>query len=305
MDVRMENAVVSRRPGNGRPLQGSLADRSMDGSDGANDETVTARAGAGVDPFSLAPFRASDYRTHARPREHRQPRCAGRAASIMRLFALVIALTGALLIPFLLWGGAFERALNFQAGVEWLRSWGGAGSIVVVVLLVADLFLPIPATPLMSAAGYLYGPALGGLLSAGGSFLSGMLAYGLCRGFGRGAARRLAGEDELQRAEQFFARRGAWLVVLSRWLPLLPETIACLAGLTRMSIRRFVVALICGCVPMGFAYAAIGATGTEHPALALSLSAIVPAVLWAVVQMRWHRDRRKEFEEDATERKSS
>jgi uncharacterized membrane protein YdjX (TVP38/TMEM64 family) len=109
----------------------------------------------------------------------------------------------------------------------------------------------------------------------------------------------------LQRAEQFFARRGAWLVVLSRWLPLLPETIACLAGLTRMSIRRFVVALICGCVPMGFAYAAIGATGTEHPALALSLSAIVPAVLWAVVQMRWHRDRRKESEEDATQRKSS
>lgn len=207
----------------------------------------------------------------------------------MRLFALVIALTGLLLIPFLLWGGAFERALNFEAGVEWLRSWGRAGWIVVVVLLVADLFLPIPATPLMSAAGYLYGPAIGGLVSAGGSILAGMLAYCLCRWFGRGAARRLAGEDELQRAEQFFARRGGWLVVLSRWLPLLPETIACLAGLTRMSIRRFVVALICGCVPMGFAYAAIGATGTEHPALALSLSAIVPALLWAIVQMTWRR----------------
>src|SRR5688572_29180997 len=130
----------------------------------------------------------------------------------MRLLALVVLLTSLLLIPFVLWGDAFERALHFEAGVEWLRSWGGAGWMVVIGLLIGDLFLPIPATPLMSAAGYLYGIAIGGLLSATGSFLSGALAYAVCRRFGQRAARRLAGEAELQNAERFFARRGAWLV---------------------------------------------------------------------------------------------
>ena len=220
----------------------------------------------------------------------------------MRLFALVVLLTGALLVPFLLWGNAFERALNAEAGVEWLRSWGRAGWILVIALLVGDLFLPIPATPLMSAAGYLYGVPIGGLLSATGSFLSGALAYGVCRRFGRGAAQRLAGEAELQNAERLFARRGAWLVVLSRWLPLLPEAIACLAGLTRMPPRVFFVALLCGSLPMGYVYAAIGATGGTHPTLALSLSALLPALLWMIVQLIWRGASGKQDELSANDR---
>jgi uncharacterized membrane protein YdjX (TVP38/TMEM64 family) len=202
----------------------------------------------------------------------------------MRLIVLVLALTGLLLIPFLLWGGSFERALSFAATVAWLRSAGRLGGFIVIGLLVADLFLPIPATPLMSAAGYLYGAVIGGLLSLSGSFLSGLLAYALCRKFGRRVARRFAGDADLERAEKYFARRGAWLVALSRWLPLLPEAIACMAGLTRMPARLFVFSLLCGCVPMGFVYAAIGAAGGQHPGLALALSAIVPAILWGVVQ---------------------
>ena len=212
----------------------------------------------------------------------------------MRVIALVFALTGVLLIPFLLWGGTFDRALSFEGAVAWLRGYGPFGGVVVIALLVADVFLPIPATPLMSAAGYLYGSVMGGLLSASGSFLSGVLAYSLCRRFGRGAARRFAGELELERAERYFARRGAWWVALSRWLPLLPEAIACMAGLTRMPSRVFVLALLCGCVPMGFVYAAIGAAGGEHPRLALALSAIVPAILWAVVQLTWNGRRNSE-----------
>jgi hypothetical protein len=45
-----------------------------------------------------------------------------------------------------------------------------------------------------------------------------------------------------------------------------------------------VVALLCGSVPMAFTYAAIGHAGVEHPGMALALSALVPPVLWLVVQ---------------------
>ena len=111
-----------------------------------------------------------------------------------------------------------------------------------------------------------------------------MAGYGLCRAFGRGVAVRLAGEAELTRHETLFQRSGPWLVAGSRWLPLLPEVITCLAGLTRMPARVFATSLACGAVPMGFVYAAIGAAGQERPKLALSLSLLVPPLLWLAVR---------------------
>ncbi len=195
------------------------------------------------------------------------------------------------MLPFLFWGDDFTAWFSGQAAIDWLRGFGAWGWLILIGLLIGDLFLPIPATPLMSAAGFLYGPWLGGLLSAAGSFLSGLLAYGLCRQFGQGIALRLVGAEELRRGESLFRHRGPWLVALSRWLPLFPEVIACLAGLAKMPLSTFAMALGCGCVPMGFVYAWVGAAGQENPRLALALSAVIPALLWAVLQWglrKWH-----------------
>jgi uncharacterized membrane protein YdjX (TVP38/TMEM64 family) len=140
----------------------------------------------------------------------------------------------------------------------------------------------------MSAAGYLYGALAGGLISSAGSFAAGMTGYGLCRAFGRGIAVKLAGQEQLETHQTRFQRNGPWLVAASRWLPLLPEVISCLAGLTRMPLRLFAVSLACGSVPMGFVYAAIGAAGQDHPQLAIALSALVPPVLWALMRPLLH-----------------
>jgi uncharacterized membrane protein YdjX (TVP38/TMEM64 family) len=51
-----------------------------------------------------------------------------------------------------------------------------------------------------------------------------------------------------------------------------------------MPFSSFALALACGCVPVGFAYAAIGQAGQEHPALAIGLSIAAPALLWIIVQ---------------------
>ncbi len=84
---------------------------------------------------------------------------------------------------------------------------------------------------------------------------------GLCRGFGRPLALRLLGPRDLEQGERLFARTGGWLVVLSRWLPIFPEVIACMAGLARMPLWTFLIALLCGSAPLGFAFAAIGHAG--------------------------------------------
>jgi len=201
----------------------------------------------------------------------------------MRLLTTAVIFAIVLCIPFAIWGGEFMAWFTGDAAIAWIRGWGAWGWLAVVGLLVSDLFLPIPATPVMSAAGYLYGALVGGMISAAGSFAAGMAGYGLCRTFGRGVAVRLAGEAEITRHETLFQRTGPWLVAASRWLPLLPEVITCLAGLTRMPVRTFVVSLACGAAPMGFVYAAIGAAGQDRPKMALGLSVILPPLLWLAV----------------------
>jgi len=202
----------------------------------------------------------------------------------MRLFRLAFLLAVVLCLPFVLWGGEFERWFTGDAAVQWLRDRGAWGGLATIGLLLADLVLPVPSTGVMSAAGFLYGTIAGGAISATGSYLAGMLAYGVSRGFGRKAAARLAGADELAGNESLFQKHGPWLIALSRALPLLPEVSCCLAGLARMRFSTFALSLGCGCVPVGFAYAAIGAAGQENPGLAIGLSIAVPAGLWLVVR---------------------
>ena len=56
------------------------------------------------------------------------------------------------------------------------------------------------------------------------------------------------------------------------------------AGLAKMPLRRFVVALACGSIPLAFTFAWVGAAGHENPGLALVLSALLPPVLWVMVR---------------------
>jgi len=201
----------------------------------------------------------------------------------MRFVGVSFLLALLLLIPFLFWGEQFEEWFT-RDGVElWLRRYGAWVWIPALSLLTADVALPVPGTAVMAALGVAYGPLLGGAIGGIGSCLGGIVAYSACRLFGHRAAVWIAGEDEVRRGERFFATKGGgWAVALSRWLPLLPEVIACIAGVARMPTRRFLLALACGSFPMAFAFATVGWSGRQRPTTALILSALLPLILWPI-----------------------
>ncbi|MCB1065950.1 MAG: VTT domain-containing protein [Verrucomicrobiae bacterium] len=203
----------------------------------------------------------------------------------MRLLWIFLILAVLVLIPFGIWGEDFQSLFSRESAVRWLEDFGPWAWMAGIGLLVADLFLPVPGTAVISALGYVYGFWWGGLIGATGSMLGGLLAYGLCRRLGHRAAEWITGKEDLEKGEHLFqGTAGGFIVALSRWLPVMPEVIACLAGLTRMPLGRFVGALTCGSIPLGFAFAAIGSAGHDRPGLALLLSAVVPAILWAIAQ---------------------
>jgi uncharacterized membrane protein YdjX (TVP38/TMEM64 family) len=202
----------------------------------------------------------------------------------VRVIIVFLVLAVILAAPFLLFGEQFEHGLAGEHGIARLREFGPWAWIIGIGLIVADVVLPVPATVVMTALGVLYGAVLGGLISAVGSVLAGLTAYAATRALGPRAAIFLVGQRDLIRARTFFERSGGWAVALSRPMPILPEIVACLAGLARMPAHRFVTALVCGSLPMAFVCAGLGAVGENRPLLAVIVSGLAPAALWPVAR---------------------
>ena len=203
---------------------------------------------------------------------------------MFRLLILFLTLAVMVIVPFLIWGDGIESRLLAFSPEDWRRDYGAWTWLVGVLLLVVDLVLPIPATAVMTVLGILYGPILGGFLSVLGAFLAGSLGYGICRQFGRSAAIALLGERDLMHGHRLFLSYGGWLVAVSRWLPVFPEVMACMAGLVRMPAKAFFLALACGTIPFGFIFATLGHAGADRPLLAVAFSALVPLILWALTR---------------------
>lgn len=186
------------------------------------------------------------------------------------------------LLPFVFFEDYFNTLFS-QAGIEdWLERFKTFGLLGGILLLAADIFLPLPGTLIISTLGYVYGPLTGGVAATVGLILSGTIAYFLCRYAGVGVTKRLLGEEAYVKGQQFSAASGGWVVAMSRWLPLLSEIVACMAGLTKMPPRIYFIALICGAAPFGFLFAYIGHTGHGNPALTIALNIVVPALLWLI-----------------------
>lgn len=201
-----------------------------------------------------------------------------------RLFLLFLVLALLVLIPFLIWGDDFEASMSIEKTVETLQDSGAWAWAVGIGLLWIDLFLPILGTVVMSALGLVYGPMLGALIALIGSLAAGLTAYGLARLLGRRAVLWLVGEKGLLEGERLFqGNPGGWLIALSRWMPILPEVMACMAGLSKMPFSRFLAALVAGSLPLCVVFAWIGSRGEESPIWTLILSAGLPPALWLLL----------------------
>jgi uncharacterized membrane protein YdjX (TVP38/TMEM64 family) len=178
---------------------------------------------------------------------------------------------------------AFREINDLVLHIREYHAWAWAAGIL---LIWADLVLPVPQTVVIAALGIVYGPIAGGLLGSAGLVSGGFIGYALARRFGRAPVTRLVGADPLAAAEQWFERAGTWVIVLTRSLPYnLPEAAVIAAGLGGMKSGRFLLAVSLGGVPTAFVFAAIGAGWEVQPALALALSyalpiPLVPVVMW-------------------------
>jgi len=199
------------------------------------------------------------------PMHRRPPRSATSAsAAPARRGALVFALVLAGAVGACRWwcGGVAELdgPLPLEALLAWQQSHPiafGAGFLVLFSVLAT---LAIPGCGVLGLlAGAVWGWAGGALLVTLASTVGATLSFLGARHLLRDRARRRWGA-ELDGAERWLGRGGAWIVVGLRVVPLLPfPVLNPLLGLTAMSTLRFVVASAVGLWVGSAAYAWVGA----------------------------------------------
>ncbi|MDE0102215.1 MAG: VTT domain-containing protein [Bryobacterales bacterium] len=197
---------------------------------------------------------------------------------VLRWGLATLLLAAAVLVPFWL----LDEPLATATGELLMpgSSWAVTASLVVL-LLAADVLLPVPSSLVLTASGLLLGMLPG--LAAGwvGLQCGALVGYALGRFAGSRIAVRLVGADELDRASRAWRRWGDAALVAARAVPVLAESTVVLAGVAGMPPARF--ALLAGCSNAGIAavYAGVGARarGLHGFLAAFAAALLVPGAL--------------------------
>jgi uncharacterized membrane protein YdjX (TVP38/TMEM64 family) len=132
-----------------------------------------------------------------------------------RIATLILGVAGAVIASKLL----VENVLGIQTDAlieAWMSRAGTGSAIVMMSLLAADLFLPIPSSLIMVLSGAAFGVLWGSAFSLVGSIGGEWLGFELVRKYGRRASSSIVGDEELDRLGRIFARHGAAVIVVTR-----------------------------------------------------------------------------------------
>ena len=172
--------------------------------------------------------------------------------------------------------------------------WGRLAPFAYVGIVALRPFLFFPSTLLFIAAGLAFGPVFGTLYAAIGGTIAAVVTFVLARALGREFVQaRLP--VSLQRLHD--AEWGAGLIFFLNLVPVVPITAVNYgAGLSRVSLRHYTVAVIGGLTPRAFAYSFFGDALLDIgswrfiAAIAiLALLVIVPSLLRWRWFARWRR----------------
>lgn len=175
---------------------------------------------------------------------------------MVRWWSLALGLAAMMLLVFFAVSSAGIATLTDPTGA--MRSAHPLAACIGVLLLVADVFLPVPSSLVMVAHGALFGVAGGTLLSMIGSVASALTAFAVGR-TGNGLIRRFVTEREHERAGAMLERWGVVAIAVSRPVPILAETIAILAGSSPVTWPQLTIAAAAGSIVPALAYAWAGA----------------------------------------------
>ena len=154
----------------------------------------------------------------------------------------------------------FDLRDLLRRALDWIKTLGPLGPIFFVLTYVAASVLFVPASILTLGAGWAFGIARGSLYVMIGATLGAAASFLVARYLLRGwVARRIEGNSKFAAIDEAVGREGGKIVLLTRLSPIFPFNVLNYGfGLTKVSLRAYLVASAIGMLPGTFLYVYIG-----------------------------------------------
>ncbi|MEQ9362778.1 MAG: VTT domain-containing protein [Leptospirales bacterium] len=175
---------------------------------------------------------------------------------------------------------------NLEAWLRTIRDSRDAGlwlAGAVILVLSIDSVLTVPTLTTVALSGFFLGPIYGGLVASVGLMAAGSICFFGSRYGGTNLFRKMIAGDEAARLADWFHRSGGLALILSRALPMFPEVLSVLAGVSGIRASLYYLYFALGSVPYAFLVAWAGSESTlRNPWPVLAIGVGVPAVAWLV-----------------------
>lgn len=191
-------------------------------------------------------------------------------AQVSRGALLWLALFAAIIVPFVLWGDAFE---TYGASLLEDATPSPTLAVSLVALLASDLLLPVPSSLLAVGMGAVFGIPGGTALVTLGLSVGAWVGYEVGRSAGQAGVARWVDDAQRERLEAFASKRGLGLLVGLRAVPVLAEASVIVAGSSGMPRDRVLVSTTLANLLIATIYAAAGSIASDTGVLEVAAMA--------------------------------
>jgi uncharacterized membrane protein YdjX (TVP38/TMEM64 family) len=207
--------------------------------------------------------------------------------SVIRASIVLAIFLAIPIVPFLILGESFEAEVT-----QWMKDESATAQQIkfwlISGVLATDIFLPIPASAVITYAGGVLGFWAATMSSWLGMTVGAFGGFGLAKLLGKPFAKRFAEPEDLERIEGVAARFGPVALLITRPLPILAEACVLLMGTTELKWRRFWLPIVASNLAIAMIYAVCGVGIKDQKTLVIATigSGTVPLLL-ALAVRKW------------------
>ncbi|MEI8364004.1 MAG: VTT domain-containing protein [archaeon] len=194
-----------------------------------------------------------------------------------KFLKVLIIIIIVLAITYYLGSHLFTYFKDVNHSRETIQSFGVYGPLMMIGLLVVILLLAfISQMPLIIAGGYAFGaiPATAYALIA--FFIGGTIAFYLARWFGRPFVKRIITKSAMEKFDNYSGLRLDITLFSLFLVPLFPDAMCYVAGLTNIKYKTFVLISVLGRLPAVLLFAFAGnSLASMHYVLGIILFGVI------------------------------
>ena len=145
---------------------------------------------------------------------------------------------------------------------QWVAKFKLAGPVTLILLMVIQMFLfVVPNVFIMMVAIVSYGPAWGAVISFLGVFASSSVGYVIGKYLGPVTVHKLMSDKARDKTARFIKRYGVTAIAITRISSFSNDSLSIVAGLLKMSYRKYILATLAGITPLIVLLAIYGKNG--------------------------------------------